>query len=163
MRFLLGACALAVIFVLALASVEPWDFGIGVLLGCAVMVGFRGFLFAGPGISAGEFLRRARHVPRLIVAIAVDIAKGTISVTQVVLAPNLPQHDGFVAIPDGRRTESGLAISGLINTLSPGSVLIDTDPEEDTWTIHALDISNAPALIDEAQEFYERYQRPVWP
>lgn len=163
MRYLVGACALAVIFLLALASTDPWDFAIGAVLGCAVLVGFRDFIFSQPGISAGEFLRRAIHVPRLIVATAFDIAKGTVAVTRVVLSPQLPQRDGFVAIPDGGRTASGVAISGLINTLSPGSVLIDTDPEADTWTIHAMDISNAPELIEEAQKFYERYQRPVWP
>jgi multisubunit Na+/H+ antiporter MnhE subunit len=68
-----------------------------------------------------------------------------------------------VAIPNADRTPSGVIISGYLNTLSPGSVLIHPDPDAETWTIHALDVSDPQAVIENAQEFYERYQRPVWP
>jgi multisubunit Na+/H+ antiporter MnhE subunit len=51
----------------------------------------------------------------------------------------------------------------MLDTLSPGSVLIDHDPAAKTWTIHTVDASDEEATARELERFYERYQRPVWP
>lgn len=103
------------------------------------------------------------HFPRLVAATIADITRGTVNVARISLAPKVPRNEGFVTIPNGRRTESGVVISGLINTISPGSVLIDIDPEDQTWMIHVIDASDPDAVVEEVQEFYERRQRPVWP
>jgi multisubunit Na+/H+ antiporter MnhE subunit len=74
-----------------------------------------------------------------------------------------PANVGFVTIPDGRRTASGVMVSGLLDTLSPGSVLIEDDPLAGTWTIHSIDASDPQKTVSELERFYEHYQRPVWP
>jgi multisubunit Na+/H+ antiporter MnhE subunit len=92
----------------------------------------------------------------------VDIVRGTIDVAKVVLSPKVVSRGGFVEIPDGGRTTSGVIVSGLINTLSPGSVLIDIEPESRDWTIHTIDASHPEEIVAHQQSFYKRFQRPVW-
>jgi multisubunit Na+/H+ antiporter MnhE subunit len=57
----------------------------------------------------------------------------------------------------------GVDFSGFLNTLSPGSVYIGVDTDANSWVIHALDAEDSQEVATEAQEFYERYQRPVLP
>ncbi len=162
-RIVFATVALAAIYALALASANPWDLGIGAVLGLGVVIAFRGFILPETGIPALLALRRAAHVPALILATGIDIVRGTVQVARAVLASSPPNDAGFVVIPQGERTETGVAISGLLDTLSPGSVLIDTDPEDRTWTIHALDASEKQEIRTNAERFYGQYQRPVWP
>lgn len=162
-RLLLATVGLTLIYVLDLASTDPWDFGIGAILSLGVLLTFRRFLFVRPAVPASELIRRLAHLPRLMLATAAAIVRGTVVVARAVLSPELPQHAGFVVIPDGERTASGVVVSGLLDTLSPGSVLIDIDSTARTWTLHALDASDPEAIEAETTAFYERYQWPVWP
>ena len=163
MRYVFAIAVLAAVYALALASVDPWDLGFGALLGIGVVFGFKGFLFPEPGVAPSKVLQRSLRFPRLVLATLAEIMRGTWQVARAVLSPQIPDRAGFVAIPNADRTPSGVIISGYLNTLSPGSVLIHPDPDAGTWTIHALDVSDPQAVIENAQEFYERYQRPVWP
>jgi multisubunit Na+/H+ antiporter MnhE subunit len=106
---------------------------------------------------------RIGHLPQLVVGTGIDIVRGTVDVARAVLSPRIPREENFVTIPSADRTPSGVVVSGLLNTLSPGSVLIDIDPEAETWMIHAINASDEDALIEDVQTFYERYQRPIWP
>lgn len=162
-RIVFATVALAAIYALALASANPWDLGIGAVLGFGLLVAFRGFILPETGIPARLALRRAAHVPALILAAGVDVVRGTVQVARAVLSPSPPHEAGFVVIPQGERTDTGVAISGLLDTLSPGSVLIDIDLEDRTWTMHALDASDKSAVRTHVEKFYQRYQRPVWP
>jgi len=162
-RFVFSAMLLTAIYALALASANPWDLGMGVLLSSGVLVLFRRYLLAGPPVPFIEVIQRGAFVPVLAVATFADIVKGTWIVSRLVLTRTIPPTGGFVSIPIAARTESGVIVSGLLNTLSPGSVLVEIDLRAETWTIHDLDTTDEAAVIADAQEFYERYQRPVWP
>jgi multicomponent Na+:H+ antiporter subunit E len=159
----MATAGLTLVYALALASADPWDLGIGAALSMGVLLAFHRFLFVLPAVAPSELLRRIAHLPLLAVATAATIVRGTIVVARAVLSPRLPQNAGFVAIQDGERTPTGVAISGLLETLSPGSVLIDIDPAARTWTLHSLDASNPEEIETDLRTFYERYQRPVWP
>lgn len=163
MRMLLGTLILAATYCLTLASADPWDIGAGLLLGFLVLYVFRGFIFAEPALARGEVIRRIVHLPRLIVATFVEIVRGTIIVARAVLSPGTPERQGFVSIPVGRRTEDGVIFSGLLLTLSPGSVYIGVDRQADSWVIHSMDTTDQAEVVAEAQHFYEEYQRPVLP
>lgn len=163
MRIAFVTVQLMVIYAMALGSADPWDLALGAVLGLGLCLAFRRFLFPAPALPLEIAARRALHFPRLALATVVDITRGTFMVARIVLSPRIPREEGFVGIPFGQRTESGVKISGLLNTLSPGSVLIDIDNEGKVWTIHAIDLSDEEGVIESAQEFYERYQRPVWP
>ena len=103
------------------------------------------------------------HLPRLIIAVFVEIVGGTVNVARAVLSPQLPVNDGLVSIPVGSRSEEGVDFSGFLNTLSPGSVYIGVDTDANSWVIHTLEASDAQQVAAEAQAFYEQYQRPVLP
>lgn len=163
MRIVFATGIMAIVYLMALASTDPWDTAAGLLLGFGVLLLFRDFLFQGAPTGPREFLRRAIHFPRLVLAEAATIVRGTVTVTRAVIAPHPPEHAGFVEIPIGERTPTGVIVSAWLNTLSPGSVFIGTDPEATYWSIHALDAADKDAVREEAQQFYERYQRPVWP
>jgi multicomponent K+:H+ antiporter subunit E/multicomponent Na+:H+ antiporter subunit E len=161
MRFLAATAALTAVYALALASANPWDLAIGFALSLTVLVTFRRFLLPFPEIPPLLAVKRAAHVPALMAATAFDIVRGTVDVARVVLGLSSKNRGGLVAIPRGERTETGVAVSGLLDTLSPGSVLIDIDPE--IWTVHAIDASDETAVRADIEQFYDRFQRPVWP
>lgn len=163
MRTLIGTLLLAATYCLALASADPWDVGIGLVLGFLILRGFRSFIFPEEGPAGSKLLRSLVHLPRLIVAVFVDIVRGTVDVAQAVLSLRLPERDGFVSIPIGPRSEEGVDFSGFLNTLSPGSVYIGTDTDANSWVIHALDTEDEQQVVADAQDFYEHYQRPVLP
>jgi len=163
MRMTLSTLVLTLIYCLSLGSTSPWDIGIGAILGLGVLYAFRDFLFHGPQTSARDVLSRAIHFPMLVLATVYDIVRGTLDVAEVVLRPAMAPRGGMVEIPGAGRTASGVVVSGLINTISPGSVLVDIDPETLNWTIHCADASKPEKIIAWQQSFYDRFQRPVWP
>lgn len=163
MRTLIGTVVLAGIYCLALASADPWDIGLGLVLGFLVLRGFRSFIFPEPSPAESTVLRSLLHLPRLIIAEFVEIVRGTINVARAVLSPQLPETHGFVSIPVGTRSEKGVDFSGFLNTLSPGSVYIGIDTDANSWVIHALDAEDSQQVAADAQAFYEQYQRPVLP
>lgn len=162
-RFLATAAALTAVYALALSSADPWDLGLGALLSLVVLIAFRDFVHVGESGSLRPVWRRVARFPALILATFISIVQGTIQVARVVLTWSPPRGAGLVEIPKGARTDIGVAISGLLLTLSPGSVLTDIDTEAQTWTIHALDAADEEAVRATVEEFYDRYQRPVWP
>ncbi len=163
MRFVLTTAALTAVYALALASADPWDLGIGAVISVCVLLGFRRFIFPDQGLPPRLALQRAVHFPVLVVGAVANIVRGTVQVIRVVLGWTTAHHAGFVEIPKGDRTDTGVVVSGLLDTLSPGSVLVDIDPEARIWTIHALQAEDPDAVREDVERFYERFQRPVWP
>jgi multisubunit Na+/H+ antiporter MnhE subunit len=163
MSFIFATVALTVVYALALASADPWDLGIGGALSVCVLLAFRRFIFPKRESTFSLDMRRIVHFPVLAVAAAANIVRGTMQVTRVVLGLASARSAGFVQIPQGDRTDTGVVVSGLLDTLSPGSVLVDIDAEARIWAIHALQADDADAVRAELNEFYERFQRPVWP
>jgi multicomponent Na+:H+ antiporter subunit E len=162
-RVITSIAALAAVYALALASIDPWDLGIGAVLGGLVVAAFRGFIFSVPALAPSAIVRRAAHFPAFALATAADIVRGTITMIRVVLSRDPSRETGFVEIPIGERSETGLAVSGIANTLSPGTVMVDVDVAAGSWTIHSIDVSDEDAVREDVQRFYDRYQRQVWP
>ena len=68
-----------------------------------------------------------------------------------------------MAIPVGDRTQTGVAVSALVATLSPGEVLVDVDRERGAMLIHVIDAGDPEATRRRHEDFYQRYQRRVFP
>jgi len=66
-------------------------------------------------------------------------------------------------VPLGERTLGGVAVSALAVSLSPGSSLIAIDWEQRIMLLHLLDAADPDAARAELQQFYDRYQRAVFP
>ncbi|MFM9105432.1 MAG: Na+/H+ antiporter subunit E, partial [Chloroflexota bacterium] len=89
--------------------------------------------------------------------------KGSVQVAACVAGLRTVGNAGVVRVPYGARTPRGVAVSGVVLTLAPGSVLVDLDDERREMIVHAIDASDPQAVIDGIQAFYERWQRRVFP
>ena len=162
-RYVLATALLTLTYALVLGSFAPSDLLLGAALSAALLFVFRSFVFGHPDHEAGSLPRRmAAFVPFVLVAIW-DILRGTWEVSLVTLHVRELTTSGVVSVPVGERTETGVAVSALVSTLSPGTFLIDVDQERGTMLIHTIDASDPDAVRRAHQNFYERYQKRVFP
>lgn len=161
-RILLSVLFLTLIYVFVLASFYPLDILMGAAFSGVLLYVFRDFLFGGKPKPSDGFLGRAVALPLFLAASIWDIVKGTWEVTLVVLHVRSPRP-GIIAVPIEERTPVGLAVSAVETTLSPGTYLVDVDRERGVWLIHALDATDPEAVRRDRHDFYERYQRRVFP
>jgi multicomponent Na+:H+ antiporter subunit E len=73
------------------------------------------------------------------------------------------ESPGIVQIPIGDRSPLGVAVTGLLVGLSPGSLLLDVDSEHRVMLFHVIDAHDPDAVRARIDTFYQRYQRRVWP
>lgn len=162
-RFAISLVFLTMTYTFVLASFHPWDIVIGALFSGVLLYVFRGFLFGGRPKPAPGFFGKLAALPLFLAASVWDIVKGTWEVTLTVLHLRPLETPGIVAVPIGERTPTGLAVSATETTLSPGTYLVDVDLEKGVWLVHALDASDAEGIRRDRREFYERYQKRVFP
>jgi multisubunit Na+/H+ antiporter MnhE subunit len=163
-RFLVSLVLLTLLWGLALSSFDPVDLLIGALLSAALLWFLRDFLFS-------EGLRRPlRGLPRRIlglipyaVVVLLDVIRGTWEVSLVSVRLRPLRRPGIVAVPMGERSNTGVAVTALAMTLSPGSVLVDVDWDRRLLWFHFLDASDPDGLREQQQRMYDRWQRHVFP
>jgi len=154
---------LAGVYLLALASVDPVDALIGVALAAGLVWGLGGVLFTGADLRAGALVRRTVAFVPFAAVILWDITRGTWQVALVVLRVRPLERPGIVAVPIGRRTQTGVAVIALVATLSPGEFLVDVDWERGLIYLHVLDATDPDAVRARHEHFYRRWQEPVFP
>ncbi len=162
-RALVSVALVAGVYLLMLASVDPLDALVGLVLATALVLGLHGFLFRGRGRPVASLPRRALALVPFALAVVWDITKGTWQVALVVLHVRPVTCPGIVAIPIGERTDVGVATTALVATLSPGEFLVDVDRERGVMLMHVLDATDPDAVRARHDDFYRRYQRAVFP
>ncbi len=162
-RFTAALLAVTAVYAMTLASFHPWDLAMGAVLGTALLAAFRPFLFGDTPLPAGALLRRLVMAVPFTGAVLLDIVRGTWRVSLVVLHVRPLSHPGIVVVPIGERSPLGVAVTGLATTLSPGSFLVDVEWDKGLMLFHVLDATDPNAVRSEYQQFYERYQRHVFP
>ena len=161
---LLGIGLLAAVYLLVLGSAHPLDLALGLLLASAVSVLLHGRLQAPPGAGAApSLLARVVAFPLLAAAVLAEIARGTWEVALRVLGLRKLERPGIVAIPIGERSPLGVAVTGLLVGLSPGSTLLEVDERRRTMLFHVIDASDPDAVRASIDGLYQRYQRRVFP
>ena len=153
---------LTVVYLLSLGSVDPLDAAEGLVLATALSLGLRGRLERPQGTGPSLAVRVAAF-PRLLGGLLVEVLRGTWDVALRVLGLRPVEGSGIVLIPIGERTELGVAVTGLLAGLSPGSMLVEVDAEHRAMLFHVIDASDPDAVRDHFDRFYQRYQRPVFP
>ena len=162
-RYLVASVLLTLTYALVLASFDPWDLLLGFALSATLLFLFRGPVFgAASDPEPGLFERLVAFGPFAVIVLR-DIVVGTWEVTLVTLHLRKLLNPGVVAVPIGERTPSGVTVSALVTTLSPGAFLVDVDEEKGVMLIHAIDAGDPDAVRQAHQEFYRRYQRKVFP
>jgi multicomponent Na+:H+ antiporter subunit E len=160
---LLGIGLLAAVYLLVLGSAHPLDLALGLLLATAVSIGLHGCLQAPRGTGAPSLLARVAAFPLLAAAVLAEIARGTWDVALRVLHLRKLERPGIVAIPIGERSPLGVAVTGLLVGLSPGSTLLEVDGRRRTMLFHVIDASDPDAVRASIDHLYQRYQRRVFP
>jgi len=156
------AAALALVYVLTLGSSDPLDIATGLAIGIALALALGRRIPQAVSGALPPFAARAVYFPVFAGAVLVDVMRGTWLVIRHVLRPR-GRRPGIVRIPIGERTDRGVAVSSLVSTLSPGSVLLDVDWERRDIVMHFIDATDPDAVRAEMQRFYDRYQRRVFP
>ncbi|MHA7634937.1 Na+/H+ antiporter subunit E [Corallococcus sp. M7] len=163
LRTLAHALPLALLYALMVGSFHPVDLALGVVLALGVM---RLFPLAGlpPVLSARERWRRTLHLPRFGWALVVLVTRSCFHVLATIFGPaERASHAGVVEFPMGERTARGVQVSSWVLSLAPGTVLLELDWEKRLMRVHALDASDPDKLIQQQDNFYQRYQRAVFP
>ena len=159
MSRVVGVLLLAGAYLLVLGSVAPWDVAAGLLLGVVLTVLLHGRLPypAGPAASPRCLLA----LPGLAGAVLLDVLRGTWDVALRVVGLRPLATPGIVTVPVGDRSPRGVAVTGFMVGLSPGSVLLDVTG--DTMVFHVIDAGDPDAVRASVERFYTRHQRKVWP
>jgi multicomponent Na+:H+ antiporter subunit E len=149
------------VYAMVLASFHPWDLFFGLVVSGALVYAFRSFVFGGqPDPLTGLAGRVAAFFP-FVVAVVWDVLKGTWEVALITLHVKPLVEPGVVKLPVGEQTPTGVAVLGLVTTLSPGAFLIEANDE--FMLIHVIDASDPDAFREDREDFYRRYQRKVFP
>jgi multisubunit Na+/H+ antiporter MnhE subunit len=170
-RLLFPLVLLTLVYALVLGSFHPWDLALGAVASGALLLAAPGRVARGDASSSGGarsgrvrgLPARAAAFPALVAAVAWDVAVGTWEVALVTLGLRPQAKPGIVAVPVGERTPTGVAVSTLCATLSPGEVLVEVDEERNAILLHVIDASDPDAVRARLGRFYERYQRRVFP
>lgn len=163
MRYVIFTFVLLIlVYALVLGSFAPADLAMGAVISGALMYGTRRFVFRGEPASP-NILSRFLHFWPFLVAEIWNIVTGTWEVALVTLHIRPLVSPGIVAVPIGERTPVGVAVSAMATTLSPGTFLVDVDWEQGVMLIHALNASDPEEVRRDHQEFYERWQKKVFP
>jgi multicomponent Na+:H+ antiporter subunit E len=149
-------------FALVLGSFAPWDLVIGAVISGVLIYGTRRFTFSEEPASPSLFSRFVHFWPFAAAEIWI-ITQGTWEVALVTLHIRPLVSPGIVAVPIEDRTPTGVAVSALATTLSPGTFLVDVDWKHNVMLIHSIDASDPEAVREDHQRFYRRYQRKVFP
>lgn len=153
---------LTLVYALVLASFHPWDLATGAAVSCALFLATRGYLFGDEPDTDGILGRVAAFAP-FAAAVVREVVVGTWEVALVTLHLRPLERPGIVAVPIGERTPTGIAVTALVMTLSPGEFLVEVDWERDVMLMHVIDAGDPEKVRAAHERFYERYQRKVFP
>jgi multisubunit Na+/H+ antiporter MnhE subunit len=160
-RAVLECALLTLVYAMVLTSFDSFDLLFGAILSAAMLYTFRAFVWDGrPDPLPGLLGRFAAFFP-FVWAVMVDVVQGTWEVALVTLHLRPLCRPGVVKVPVGERTPTGVAVSALVTTLSPGAFLIEAN--EDFMMLHLIDASDPDAVREKLEDFYQRYQRKVFP
>lgn len=163
-RFVLSLALLTLLWAMALESVHPWDLLIGAAVSAALLFALRSFLFTEgirrplPGLP-----RRALALFPFAFAVLLDVLQGTWQVSLIVLRLRPLGRRGILAVPIGERSETGVVVTCLAMTLTPGSFLVDVDRERRLMFFYTVDASDPEAFREQQARMYDRWQRHVFP
>ncbi len=157
--FLLSLVLLCGVWLLALGRVSGGDIVVGLILsaGLLLLLDSRSKRVENPSLG-----HRVLAFGPFFLASFWDVLVGTWEVTLVVIGRRTAAP-GYIEIPIGQRTPTGVAVTSWLVTLAPGSVLVDVNWERGVMLFHLLDASDPDATRASVARFYERYQRAVFP
>ncbi|EKF72988.1 monovalent cation/H+ antiporter subunit E [Alcanivorax hongdengensis A-11-3] len=141
---------------LLLNGFSPGHAVLGLVLAVLLPLGTRPFWPNVPGI---------RNLPRLggfILVVLWDILVANLSVARKVLGPLGDMRPAFVEMPLSLEDDFAIALLTSTVSLTPGTVSADVSMDRKTLLIHALDVDDEQALIEEIRQRYERPLKEIF-
>lgn len=109
------------------------------------------------------YIGTLRPVPRLVVVILYDIVRSNLHVARLVLGPEAALKPGWVWVPLDLTNIHGITALASVITLTPGTVSAELSDDRRYLLIHALDLQDPQALIEEIKTRYEAPLREIFP
>jgi multisubunit Na+/H+ antiporter MnhE subunit len=162
-RIALSVGLLALIYLMTLGSLDPWDLVLGVIIASALLALFQPVTIGRHPAPLPDLPARLAAFVPFAVQVAVDVFRGTWDVALVMVHLRPLDQPGVVHVPIDGRSHRGIAVTALVTTISPGSYFLGVDWERDQMLFHFLDASDPDAIRDHLRQFYHRYQRRVFP
>lgn len=109
------------------------------------------------------YVATLRPVPRLVMVILYDIVRSNIHVARLVLGRESALKPGWVWVPLDLTNIHGITTLASIITLTPGTVSAELSDDRRYLLVHALDLQDPQALIDEIKLRYEAPLKEIFP
>jgi len=151
MSLALMTIALAFGWAFATGNLSPLNiaFGAAIAGGALFLVRDR---VVGPGLL--PWLRRAGSLALLFTW---ELFASALKVARLVLRPDLDAHlrPGIVAFPLTATTDAQITLLANLITLTPGTLSVAVSKDRRTLFVHAIDIVDTQALIDDIANGFE--------
>lgn len=98
-------------------------------------------------ISVGRSLTAIPYALLYVLVFSKEVLRANLDVAYRVLMPGLPLEPQVILVP--LRVETDLGITTIANsiTITPGTITLDHDPEENALYVHAIDGRNPEELV----------------
>ncbi|MEM9463894.1 MAG: Na+/H+ antiporter subunit E [Actinomycetota bacterium] len=87
--------------------------------------------------------------------VAIDLAQSTVSVAREILTPTDYTEEGIVAVDVPRNTRAHLLLMIVAVTVTPGTAVVDADPDTGRLYLHLLHLDRADATVAHVLELAE--------
>lgn len=162
-RYAAAVAGLTGLYALALASFAPLDLLFGAVLATALVFTSRRFVFGDRPDEEVSLLRRVVAFVPFAAVVFWQVLEGTWEVALITLHLRPLHRPGIVAVPIGERTPAGVVVWAVVVGLAPGSFFVDLDGERGVALIHVIDAGDPAAFRRQQEDFYNHYQRKVFP
>ncbi len=145
---LLMALPMAILWMVVTANVSPGSFGVGALLGVAILL----LIGSRPAVQGRKLSDQSVAFVVYTLTLALDIVKCSIGVAKCVLRPEMCINPGILAVATQDASENDViaAFSAHGITITPGELVVDFDGGR-TMFVHCLDVVASAAGADGAQ------------
>lgn len=108
-------------------------------------------------------IKSLRPIPRLAMVVLYDIVRANIHTARLVLGPERNLKPGWVWVPLDFKNIHGITALASVITLTPGTVSAELSDDRQFLLVHALDLPDPQALIDEIKTRYEAPLKEIFP
>ena len=109
------------------------------------------------------YIGTLRPIPKLILVMLYDIVRSNVHVAKLVLGPESALKPGWIWVPLDLTNIHGITALASLITLTPGTVSAELSDDRKYLMIHALDLQDPAALIDEIKTRYEAPLKEIFP
>ena len=109
------------------------------------------------------YIGTLRPLPRLVLVMLYDIVRSNLHVARLVLGPETALKPGWVWVPLDLTNIHGITALASLITLTPGTVSAELSDDRSYLLIHALDLRDPEALIEEIKTRYEAPLKEIFP